>query len=699
MKILILADHMENGGAETHIYELSRLLSRKGNSVTVFSHGGKIADSLAALGIRQERYGNFPLLRLAQFIQAEKPTVVHAHTRKSAFLCRILLSFMDFPFVFTAHAHFSTEPLRRALSFFPRRTIAVSADIARHLSKGFGVAPKNIAVIGNGINTERFCPKRDKRVKNHILTVSRLDADCSLTASLLCRIAPMLWERFEGLRITVIGGGSELERIRALAEKANRLCGQEVVRVLGSKQNVLPYLQSASLFVGVSRAALEAMSCELPVILSGDEGYLGIAAGNTITIAEETNFCARGKQKPSAKRLFRDIVKVFSSQKLADRAAIEGQKQVTLYHTAEHMAEKTLGVYRAAVRDSFAKRKSDILLCGYYGYGNLGDELTLRSISASLHAAAKQNPLFQNTAYSDSPLAPSPLRLSVLAPKGKQYQGLTSIDRLHPIAVIDAIRHTGLFVLGGGSLLQNKTSNRSLFYYLLLLETAHFFGIPSMLYASGIGPINRKLPYLLCKHALLKTDLITVRDIDSFAFLNRMGVKDNLFLSADPVLFCKMPKPKKKGYVLAFVRDGEIERCFELLRKVKAPILLAVMDKKRDLAATKRLASKLLKYRKNVRLTEDLSASAILSLIGGADLVVSARLHALILAFCMGVSFLGLSDDPKISAFSRMAYEGCTRPIKAADISSHFRQKRKDLLSLAATDAKRALGLSLDVLS
>ncbi len=693
MKILLLADHMENGGAETHIYELSRLLSLSGHSVIVLSFGGKIAESLAAQGIHQEAYGNVPLLKLASLIRNEKPNVIHAHTRKSAFLCRVLLSFMEFPFVFTAHAHFSTETLKRTLSFFPRRTIAVSTDIAHHLIKSFGVSPQAISVIENGIDTDRFCPKRDKTKSVTILTVSRLDEDCSLTASLLCRIAPMLSRHFENLHITIVGGGNELKSIRKLAKNANKLCGKEVVQAIGKRQDVLPYLQNATLFVGVSRAALEAMSCGIPVILSGNEGYLGIAVGNTLMAAEKGNFCARGYPKAKEECLYRDILKLMSDPTLACRAREEALRQIRLYHTAEKMAEKTQKVYQAAIFDFIRSRKSDILLCGYYGYGNLGDELTLRAICSRLYAAEAASRLGENLSCS-SLLPISKARLSVLTPKGKQYKGLISVDRFHPIAVFRAMRRTGLFMLGGGSLLQNKTSNRSLFYYLFLLETAHFLGVPTMLYASGIGPVRGKLPSVLCRHALLKTDLITVRDTASLALLHRMGIRDNVFLSADPVLFFKMPQAKRSGYVLAFVRDEEITLFFTLLKKINKPICLAVMDKRSDLAATKKLAAKLRKQGKKIILCKDFSVQKIISVIRGADFVVSARLHALILSFCMGIPFLGLSDDPKITAFSRMAYEDCGGPINRADIPTHFRKQRSIMTALAASDAARALALS-----
>lgn len=682
MKILLLADHMDSGGAETHIYELSRFLSQKGHSVIVFSQGGRIAEAMAMNGIRQVGYGKSPLFKLASLIRSEKPNVIHAHTRKSAFLCRLLLGIMDFPFVFTAHAYFSAELPKRVLSFFPSKTIAVSRDIACHLSNRFGVPASHISVIENGINIDKFRPKRDKTSKNHIVMVSRLDEDCSLAAELLCQITPRLAATFEDIRITIVGGGNAQKNILNFATRANALCGREVIRVVGKKQDVLPYLRQASLFVGVSRAALEAMSCGLPVILCGNEGYLGILTKKTISSAEHGNFCGRGSAAPTPALLYRDICLLLKDRSLADRSARDGRAQVLLCHTSEQMGKKTLAIYHAAIRDALAQRTSDILICGYYGFGNLGDELTLNAIHAQLQKTATEYSLPRNP------------RFSVLAPHNISYQGLSTVERMSPIKLLSAIRHTGLLVFGGGSLLQNKTSNRSLFYYLLLLRAAYFFGVRTMLYGAGIGPIHGSLALRLCARTLRHVDLITVRDSDSLDFLKHMGVGEKLILSADPVLSYRLPTQKPRPYVLAFVKKQEAERIFYRLKQEATPIYLALMDRKSDLSATRRLYAKLLEEGKNVTLFEQASAQEIIALIGKASLVISARLHALILSFCMGVPFLGISDDPKITAFSNFAYEGLSAPISRLQLKASFHQKKQKNEILPSLDAKKASKLA-----
>ncbi len=678
MKILLLADHMNSGGAETHIFELSRFLSHLGHSVTVLSYGGQIAKELSAMGIRTVRYGRIPLHTLADVIRRVKPHVVHAHTRQSLFICQILHPLFHFPLVFTAHAHFSTNAAKKALTFFPRRNIAVSHDIAEHLTKRFDVPKENIVIIPNGIDIVRFCPKRDRINNFHIVTISRLDADCSLTAELLCHLAPRLSKKIGGLCITVIGGGSDLCKIRRLAALANRACGYLAVRAIGQKQNVLPYLQNCDLFVGVSRAALEAMSCGVPVILSGNEGYLGICEKGVMKEAERGNFCARGQSRPTAKRLYFDICRLYHDPDLARKAAADGMAQVRKYHTAEQMARQTLNVYRAAIADAAATRTSDVLLGGYYGYGNLGDELTLCAIVDRLNKAQGSH---------------TPPRISVLTRSDVPHPSLSAVRRFDLIRCIHAIRHTGVFILGGGSLLQNKTSNRSLLYYLFLLEIAHFFGTPCMLYASGLGPIYGKLPWRLCCHALKKVDVITARDPVSYRLLKKTVHHKRLFLSADPVAAYRLKGATCQKYILAFVRDRQLAPMLSFLKREDLPIVLAVMDVQSDTTATEKLASLLEKQGKQVTLVRDSSQKAVFSLIRHATLVVSARLHALILAFDMGAPMLGISDDPKITAFTSMAYAGLSLPTTRREISAHFRMKQAHLQALAQKDAEIALGL------
>lgn len=658
MKLFMLADNMDIGGAETHIYELSRLLSSLGHRVTVLSAGGKTAAMLPRAGVRHitlpsltdPRTLPLALSALAGHIRRDKPDIVHAHTRRSAFLCRLLSLSFDFPFVVTAHAMFSAHFPLDVLSIFPPSTIAVSRDIREALIRDFSVPREHITLIENGIDTRRFAPRPTGEHPFTVLTVSRLDRDCAHTARLLIAIAPHLSQNSERpVRILIAGGGNALPELTPLAEQVNRKTGRQTVMLLGDRTDVHRLLDECDLFVGVSRAALEAMSAAKPVILSGDEGYLGIVDARTLSAAREGNFCARGHEKGSPARLLRDLLHLASLPPLA-RSSLgnEGRELVRRFYSAEGMAKKTEALYRRELARFRSTRRSDALICGYYGYGNCGDELVLREILAHQRA-----------------LSPD-LRLSVLTTRHHAPEGARGIHRYAPLTLVREMRGGGAFILGGGSLLQDATSRRSLLYYLTLLALARRMALPTMLYANGLGPLSES-SLALCRKLLASVDIVSLRDRDSYEIVRAMKLpRTRVVLGADPVLAHKPQKdlpPRKPPYLALFPRGGCSRAEEQALAAAVADlaetrgldVILAPMNVTEDSAAIRRIAAhlcRLLGERRHVTVSSA-EYRAIEAVITRATLVVSERLHALILAFRGGVPAVGIDRDPKISAFFR----------------------------------------------
>ena len=116
-----------------------------------------------------------------------------------------------------------------------------------------------------------------------------------------------------------------------------------------------------------------------------------------------------------------------------------------------------------------------IVISGYYGFSNAGDEAMLSSLIASLK---RTSPQVEITVISGNPA------------RTRRNHGVYAVHRFNPYAVIRAIKHCTMVISGGGSLLQNVTSSRSLYYYLAIMEIALYFHKPLMLYGQGIGPIN-----------------------------------------------------------------------------------------------------------------------------------------------------------------------------------------------------------------
>ena len=628
MKILLVADRLDIGGAETHIYELSRSFLRQGHNLALFSLGGKTAELIKKEGARTvslDTHALYPsqLLRLLSLLREFKPDVVHAHTRRALFLCKTAAKVIPFPLVFTAHAKFPSGGVKGLFTRVPPHSIAVSRDIREHFAACFKSDRNCIEVIENGINTDRFAPSQQPK-KPNILSVSRLDRDCSLSARLLCLLAPRLASLYPSLTITIAGGGDALCEIKKLAKKANQATGRQTVCCVGNTQSIPLLISKCSVFVGVSRAALEAMSCDKPTVICGNEGYFGVCRQDNFDAAAPQNCCARGQGKPSADALFRDIVNILKDP---CRGELKLRQKILERYQAEDMAKRTLEVYKKAARHLFDNQEYDALLCGYYGFGNAGDELVRSHILKSL----------------------SPMNIGVAGARGEGR-----IWRFDIFGLCRAIKNSSGLILGGGSLLQNATSRRSLWYYLTLLRIADLYGKNVMLYANGIGPLEGKRAKNACVRALKRVDYASARDKKSFEILTSLLPNSaTLTLSCDPALRPAEP-PQRENRILCFFRGEDVdaplrEAMESLSRRVEnTQITLALMNPKQDEKATLRLADRL---GERACVAKCNSLGELVELIGGSRLVISSRLHALIIAASFSRPFVALCRDPKLHSF------------------------------------------------
>ena len=107
-------------------------------------------------------------------------------------------------------------------------------------------------------------------------------------------------------------------------------------------------------------------------------------------------------------------------------------------------------------------------------------------------------------------------------------------------------RHAALYINGGGSLMQDVTSTRSIWYYCYTLYAAKKRGCKVMMYGCGIGPINRPGNRRMAARTIdTSVDRITLRDDNSRALLAEMGVtRPDIRVSADPTIILT-PAPRE----------------------------------------------------------------------------------------------------------------------------------------------------------
>lgn len=301
---------------------------------------------------------------------------------------------------------------------------------------------------------------------------------------------------------------------------------------------------------------------------------------------------------------------------------------------------------------------------GYYGFGNVGDEALLSAIVRDLRAELPE------------------ARIVVLSADPRwteRVHGLSAVSRFDPLAVTRLLRRSHLFVLGGGTLLQDATSLRSLAYYAGATLLARRLGCRVMLYANGLGPIGTRLGRRLARAALLAADRVTLRDRESLKLYGELvpraqrGTPADLaalaepgpVVTADPVFgladLAPAPDPAGEPYgVFAFRpwptltrRLAELAQAARELADERgvAPVFLA-MHPRQDRPLAERLAA-LAGGSARALALDPADVAGHLRLLGRARFLVAMRLHAVLLAACRGRPAVALPYDPKVSAAAR----------------------------------------------
>ena len=306
-----------------------------------------------------------------------------------------------------------------------------------------------------------------------------------------------------------------------------------------------------------------------------------------------------------------------------------------------------------------------IVISGYYGFNNIGDESILKAVVENLQERLRRTEI---TVLSQNP------------ENTREKFGVKAIPRMKLGAIIRAIFRSDLLISGGGSLLQDVTSKRSILYYLAIMWIAILFRKKVFIYSQGIGPVNQRFNRWIMVKTLKRVDHIVVRDEGSREFLTDCGIDENkITVTADPVIRLKKtglltgrkileeenfdfqderidPTPKIGIAVKGRLKDRDFvdevcEGIRELIEKYDARIVLIPFYFSEDMPIAeeieKRFPGKVTCIRRKC-LTDEM-----LSVIGNMDVLVGVRLHSVMHAGIMEVPMIGVSYDPKVNAFLR----------------------------------------------
>lgn len=279
-----------------------------------------------------------------------------------------------------------------------------------------------------------------------------------------------------------------------------------------------------------------------------------------------------------------------------------------------------------------------ILISGYYGAGNVGDEALLSGLATALTARGHRVGV-----------------LSADPPATRELHGLRAFHRVR--GLVPAITWAQTVVSGGGGLLQDVTSGRSLDYYLSVLRLARGLGRRVAVYGQSLGPLSAAGRAKVGR--VLQGVPLAVRDELSTALARDLGLDP--VLVADPALLLALPADAKpadpQGPVVLVPRSGQdqlnaaLETLALQLQEDGTPLAAAAFHPHEDAPALDRLV----RIAPRLRVLDASTPADALRALGGARYVVSVRLHGCILAARLGVGFAGLSYDPKVKGFLAQA--------------------------------------------
>lgn len=685
MKVLHLIGGGDVGGARVHVLSLVKEMSKYIDVKIVSFRPGMFADEAVSMGINIEivKTGNIveDIRRVVEIIREGGYEVIHSHGAKANMTAIIVKHITNLPTVTTVHSDYRLDYLEsftKQMSYGLINTVALRfIDYYVGVSNNFKnmlierkFKPDRIFTVYNGIDFNRNFPQYDRGqfAEKYNLDLSGKD----IVVGVLARLYPVknlqtfVMAAKEVLKENpdikfIIGGDGEDKK--SLEEKAKELGISDRVffpgwiddpcefmsnldiNVLTSISESFPYsiLEGALLKKATISSDVGGIS---DLIDSGENGFL-FDAGDYRKLAEY-------------------ILKLVNDDSLRKLLGERIYQKASELFSLANMCKTQLDIYRRVIDahssnlDRVSRKDKDlydVIISGYYGSGNIGDDAILTAIINDLHAYKKDVKVL---VMSRNPI------------ETKKAYNVDSINRTNPFRVLWAMKNAKLFINGGGSLIQDIKSTRSLMYYLATIWLAKKLGLKVMIYANGIGPINRQNNRNRTRKVINKVDVITLREDMSREELAELQIdKPRITVTADPALTIEAAKDSEidrvfinegiglSGPFIGFsVREwGDYARYGDAIAQVAdymtqkygIKAVFIPMHFPGDLIVIENIVSKM--KEKGYIIRNRYNGNFVLGIIKRMELLVGMRLHALIFAASTGIPVIGLEYEQKVGGF------------------------------------------------
>ena len=696
MKMMHLISGGDVGGAKTQVLTMLWELSKHHQAKLCCFMDGPFAQEARQMGISTMVLQGKNPSQLTRMLRKELETggyeILHCHGSKANLFGSILRGKLTIPVVSTVHSDPKLDYLGRPIANMTygvanRRAlrrmdgwVAVSDAMKETLIRD-GLDADRIYVIYNGIP---FYGEPEHTTRSAYL--SSLDIqwgeDCVIYG-IAARLNPVkdvktlirafgeAAKQCDNIRLLIAGDG---EQRQELEEMAGSLCPPDTVKFIGWQTDMNSFYHSLNVNM------LSSISETFPYAIT-EGARMGCATISTavggipkVVIDGKTGFLVDpGDWQTMARR----IVSLAGDAKLRSSLGQGIYEKVRREFSSQVMAQRQIQIYQTVIRRDRKRRgaagRYGVVVCGAYGRGNMGDDAILQTVIRQLRMQDPDLPICVMTR--------KPVETAL-------ETGVSTVQIFHAMRASKWMKRSTLYISGGGTLLQNATSTRSLIYYLFSMIQAKKCGCRVMLYGCGAGPVRGKGNQRLVARVLNRyADQMTLRDPASRQTLERFGVTvPKCMVTADPALGMQADTERtpeflrKNGmdldqkYALFVLRPWSgMERRLDAVRQAAEyvyrrwdlmPVFMC-FEPSRDQNITHTAADGLqVPYK---ILTGESDCSIACGVIARSQLVVAMRLHALVFACSQDVPMVGISYDPKVSGF--MDYAGDPHHLALEELS------------------------------
>jgi polysaccharide pyruvyl transferase WcaK-like protein len=379
--------------------------------------------------------------------------------------------------------------------------------------------------------------------------------------------------------------------------------------------------------------------------------------------------------------------------------------------------------------------RNGIYLYGYYGQGNLGDDLLMTSAVRMIRAVRPDAPVFVHCHDpARLPDLDDVLVVPVAANAELADRSVSKPIRLlrHFQLLLKTFTTCDALVFGGGTVLQESRSPLSILVIAAMVTAARLRGLKVVLLGAGLGELRTRPGFFAAGHVLRLSAAAAFRDAESVAKARKLAPACTITLTADLVYGLMTGQDRNPagsaGTVALSIQpsitgrsDGFGERSRRLLRTLVLKLIedgrhvrLLVFESKPngtdgidDAAAWRSIVGDLLdEYPARLTLSERVSDGTSVedcskSLFEGCSIHAGMRFHGHVLASLMRIPFVGLSHDIKITEICKAFSMPCLDldSSKADDVVLALAESEKKEISLHTITGLRALcSRNLDVL-